>query len=484
MSGLLTRLKHLAPRGAYSRHVALLAGGTAFGQGIVVLFSPLLTRIYTPFDFGILATFSSFISVLLVVLSLRYEQAIPLPKQRYEALALLGLSLGLVVTITAIITLLLWALDGLLRQALGPVALYLWLLPLGLIGAGLYQALNYWALREQAFSPIARTRLSQGLGMVVTQLVLGMAGAGSAGLLIGDIVGRASGSWGLLTLLRGVPARELFDVGNIFRVATRYVRFPLFSTGAAFLNVLSRQLPFIFLPSLFGNEVTGFFALAYRSLGLPSMLIGQAVGQVFFSKAAQLKSNPDKLAEFTVRTALGLLAFGIAVFGIIIVGGASVFEIVFGGAWKQAGFYAQILAPWYMLWLVSSPLSNLLAIREWQGASLAFASIELLSRGMALWLGWRLQSDSLMVGFMSLVGTGISLAATVWFLQAGYVSLSHAFVSAMPIVLGGLIYIFSLWMAMKLLGLWGFGAAVAVAGWGFYRWVKRLKLFAIEGEES
>lgn len=481
MRNILTWMRHRLSQSAFLRSVLILVGGTALGQGIVVLLAPVLTRIYTPADFGVLATFASIISVVVVVLSLRYEQAIVLPEQRRVAVALMGLSLSLIFMLSFAIAIVLWIIRDILLRLGGFHADFLWLLPLGLLGAGLYQVMNFWALRVQAFGYIARTRLVQGFGMVLTQLGLGLAGLGSIGLLIGEVVGRVGGSWSLLVLLRGVTLRELFDIQQMLYAAKRYLRFPLYNAWAALLNTLSLQLPFLMLPSLFNNEVAGFFVLAYRVLGLPSFLVGQAVGQAFLSRAAMLKSVPEELAKLTTRTALGLLALGIAVFTIIAIGGAGLFGLFFGESWRQAGVYAQIMAPWYMLWLVSSSLSGLLAIREWQGAGLAFTVVELLTRGLALWVGAGLHSDVFTVALVSLAGVAISLMALIWFLRAGYVDLGYIAPRALSLLGVGLVYASFLWILREMLGLWGLLGAIPIAGLGSYWWVKRGEGWGVKG---
>ena len=67
------------PGGAFARGVVTLASGTAAAQLLTVLALPLITRLYSPADYGTLAVYSSTITLLLVVASLRYEVAIPLP---------------------------------------------------------------------------------------------------------------------------------------------------------------------------------------------------------------------------------------------------------------------------------------------------------------------------------------------------------------------------------------------------------------------
>lgn len=103
MNGLLVRLERWLPRGSFVRNVAVLAGGTAAGQAIVVLASPVLTRLYTPEDFGVLAVYASLLCVLSTVATLRYELAIPLPKRDEDAAALVVLCLVIVLGMSLLV---------------------------------------------------------------------------------------------------------------------------------------------------------------------------------------------------------------------------------------------------------------------------------------------------------------------------------------------------------------------------------------------
>jgi len=458
------------PKKQFFSHVTVLAGGTALGQAFIVLFSPILTRIYTPDALGILANFISLLSIFQVVLSLRYEQAIPLPEEQDEALALFDFCLLMVIFLTLVITFSLWILKTQIKQMLTIKFSYLLILGFGLIGAGLYQTFSLFALRKQAFGYMAFTRLIQAILIIAIQIGFGVARSGFVGLLIGEAVGRVICNIGFIPLMKTGTSRRVFKLPQMIRVAKRYIRFPLLNTWAALINVLSLQLPFILLPVFFTMEVTGFFALAYRALALPSILIGQAVGQVYFSKATLVKNNPQELAYLTERTSLALFSIAIGVFGIVLAGGPTIFGIVFGRAWIQAGIYAQILVPWYIIWLVSSPLSNIITVREWQGSGLIFAFIELASRWLALWMGFKFRSDRLTIILISFTGVIISLITTIYFLYAGYVKFRHYLNKSLPLFIGALAYIFSLWAAIRILGLWGFSIIIILASLWFFWW--------------
>ena len=203
IKGLTNWVRSLFPSSDFSRNVGLLAGSTALAQAIALLTSPILTRIYTPEDFGVLAVFTSFLTMLTVVATLRYDMAIPLPEHDDEAVCVLHLCFIIVICSVAMVGLGAWG-TGYLATSWATVvssALYVWLLLIAVFGAGVYQTFRYWAVRKGAFGAIARSTISQGLGRGVAQVGLGFLGIRPLGLLVGQVLGQilGGGSLALIT---------------------------------------------------------------------------------------------------------------------------------------------------------------------------------------------------------------------------------------------------------------------------------------------
>jgi lipopolysaccharide exporter len=420
------------PGGAFGRHVVTLASGTAIGQFLLFLAVPVLTRIYSPADYGALAVFASTLQMLVVLASLRYEFAIPLPEDEDVARSLLGLTFVLLAAMASLVSLLVWLAGDAYVSAVNVPALrpYLWLIPVGFLGAGAYQAISFWAIRHREFNRVARTKLSQGIGQVLAQVGLGFAGMGVGGLLIGDVVGRVAGGGGLLLLALRERGRSRITPASLLGVVTRYRRFPLLTTSAGLLAIGGLQLPSIVFAAGFGVAAAGLYGLSYKMLVLPTMLVGHAVHQVFLSRAAMVAREPARLRQLTERTALSLFAGGLPVFGVVALGGPQIFGTVMGSEWEQAGRYAQVLAPWFVGWLVTHPLSGLFTVREWQASALAFTAFEFALRLAALLLGIRLGSPLLAVGLISASGVIISIISIMRFMHAGYSSIRRVLAPA------------------------------------------------------
>lgn len=349
--------------------VAVVVGGAAFAQAITVAVTPALTRLYLPADYGVLAVYVSLLSFPSVIASLRYEYAVPLPKDKVDAANALVLSQGLVVGLSIVVGAAGWILrDDIARWTQTPaLAPYMWLIGLGMLWAGTYRVLTYWAIRKQAFGQIAKTRLSQGLGQAVTQLGMGLLGVRPAGLLVGSMVGQGAGCTSLAVLAWNQDRKALQQVSweGIRRVAWRYRRFPLFSI-TAILNIAGLRLPALLVAALFGSAVAGRFALVMRVLGWPMQFVGTAVSQVYTGEASRLaRENPAGLYGLLMRTTRRLALLGLSVLGAGLLA-PFFFGFVFGEGWREAGVYCQIMAPMLYAQLVVSPTSALASIVERQ----------------------------------------------------------------------------------------------------------------------
>jgi O-antigen/teichoic acid export membrane protein len=379
-------VKHIPHSGGFARNVAVLAGGTALGQGLVVVFAPLLSRLYSPADFGNLAIYSSVLSVLSVVVSLKYELAIPLPKEDSSAYSLMALSMLLAFVTTACVAGLMWGFGPSVVAWAGLPSFegYLWLVPLGLFGTAIYQTLSYWSVRKKAFETIARTKVRQNVGMVSVQLVTAFLAHGALGLLVGDIAGRFLGSGTLAGGLELEQARKT-HWRDVRSVARTYARFPEVMLWAGLSNILAMQIPFFLLPKFFLLEKVGMYFFAYRILALPVTLLSAAVSQVFFAEIAQA-SDSQKMRETTQSVADLLLTIGLPLYLGLLVIGPRAFSLFFGVVWTGAGQYAVWLAPMLILRLVGSSLSSLLTVGGRYAEALFFTVVELCTSIVCIWI--------------------------------------------------------------------------------------------------
>ncbi|MFP3982445.1 MAG: oligosaccharide flippase family protein [Desulfurivibrionaceae bacterium] len=441
-------IQKLLPSNRFARSVSVLAGGTAAGQAIVVAASPILTRLYSPEDFGVLAVFASLLGILGVIASLRYQLAIPLPESDEEAANVTVLSLLVVLGMALLTAAIAIPFRQPIADALNSplLAEYIWLLPLGLLLMGVYQVFSYWAIRTRAFSAIARTKLTQSISMVAVQIT-GYA-LGPLALLIGRIFGQAAGTTTLGSLALG-KRREAFrhmTRSGIREAACRYYNFPLYSSWAGLLNSGGTQLPPILFSMFYGPGAAGHYMLAHRIIALPMTLLGRAIADVFMPDAVEALRE-SRLRDSVVLVHKNLARIVLPPAAMLFIVAPDLFRIAFGPDWEEAGHMVRWLTPMLFLQFIVSPLSRIFVALERQRLSLALQGnlflLRLGSLAIAGYLGIALLDAVFWYGIASAVGffvyvylianiTDISLLS---FIRSWVLCLPWVFIVSFPVLI-------------------------------------------------
>ncbi|MBW8302893.1 MAG: oligosaccharide flippase family protein [Brevundimonas sp.] len=376
----------------FIRSVGLLAGAAVIGQALMLAVTPLLTRLYSPADFGIFAAFSASMSLISVISSLRYELAIPLMRNDRSARSMLVSALGLnaLTAVAAMVAVLLWREDFARLLNAPRLSGYLLLIPLGILGAGSYRALNLWTLRKQAFAVIAQTKLLQSASNVVVQIMGGFGGLGAIGLIVGHIMGFTAGS---LRLARDVAFRKHSVRSPAHRrraagLLAGHVRFPKFDVPASLANFLSAQLPNLALVAMFSPAVAGIYFLAERVLTAPMSIVSQALGQTVLA-GARGTIREGRIVRQTLLVVLGLVAMVSLPVVIVVAEGEYLFATIFDETWRQAGVYGAWLMPGFAVQFIYSSISTALTATRGQRTNLFIHISLLVLKIVALWVGYR-----------------------------------------------------------------------------------------------
>lgn len=394
---------------SFASDVLKLVSGTAFAQGLTILASPFLTRLYGPEAFGTLALFVSITSIIGVIACLRYELAIMLPESDEEAANLLGVSLCFVVLISILSIPIVWfgrpiILDLLKAPQLGA---YLWLVPPMVFFSGLFLAFNYWNSRTKHFGRLSVARVFQSVTTTGTQLGAGYASYGSGGSLIGaSVLGFAMSS---LVLGRQIwrddnhLLRKSINWHGMTQGVKHYSKFPLYDTWASLFNIISWQLPALLLSAFFSASVVGYYALAFRLMSLPMNFIGKSISQVFFQRAS-VSINNGTFAEVVEKTFSNLFKISILPILILTLTGQDIFVLAFGEEWRESGIYLQILGGWSFFWFISSPLSTVFSVLEKQKHLLYIQIGIFISRLVSLMIGGYIGNEKLALALFSVSG--------------------------------------------------------------------------------
>lgn len=399
------------PRPALLRATLTLLAGGAAAQLLPLLAGPLLTRLYTPVEFGWYHLFAAVAANVAVVACARYEFALPLARDGAEADTLRALCLWLLLATGA-----LCAVAGAVWALVLAQAWPLWL-PLAVLAWGGLSLATLLATRAQRFHALAASRVVQHGGGALAQLAAGWAQAGVAGLIAAPLVAAAAAIGWL-----GLPLRGWRAVGwpCLRDVARRHRDFPLLNTPHAFAGALQDSLSVALIAATHGAAAAGFWGLALRYLKAPATLVGSAVSQALYpslaaapavgpapTRAARPAADPG--ARDAVRRVMLVLAVPAALLVLLLWALAPpAFAWAFGERWREAGDLGRALALYVGVHFIASPLGVVTMAWQAQGWALKVALVGQACFLAALAAGLRL-------GGLNGAGWGVSLAMAAFF---------------------------------------------------------------------
>lgn len=376
---------NLNANGGFLKSASILIRGTVLAQIISVISLPILTRLYSPEEYSILGIFTAIVSILSVVACLRFEIAIPIPKNQETAKALFYLACLSSTMLMLISYMILYLAYPILQDIniIKQLSIWIWLIPLGAYLASIYSAVQYWNIRQKSFQTISNTRITQSVLSNTSSIIYGAYLGGVGGLIIGQVLNFSGGIFKL-------GKRALYDFKKIKHTNLKstfflYKKFPVFSTIEALANTSALQLPIIIIGVfLIGPEV-GFLMLSMRILGIPMGLIGTSLSQVYLANAPE-QNRRGYLYKYTLQIILKISKLAAIPFILLFVFSPFIFKHILGEEWGKVGIYIMFMTPWYFAQILSSPVSMSLHIINKQNVALFLQVFGFLLRVIGLFL--------------------------------------------------------------------------------------------------
>lgn len=400
----------------FIRNVIVLTSGTAAAQAIGIILSPVITRLFGPEAYGLMGTFSAMVTIIAPVAALTFPIAIVLPKNDTEAKGLIRLSMVITIVISIFAGLLLIFFHEQIVHIfnLDSIASFLFLLPFVIFSAGFLQIIEQWLIRTKQFHVSAKATFLQallihggkvGVGLfypVAWVLIIFTALAQGLKAVLLMFLSRKSGRNRIL-----FTAKEKVSFKFLFK---KYNDFPLFRAPEVFLNAISGSLPVLLLTSFFGPASAGFYSIGRTVLNLPSQIIGQSVGDVFYPRISEAAHNGENLTRLIKKATVSLGLVGIFPFGLIILFGPWLFAFVFGSEWYTAGEYARWIALWSFFGFMNRPSVRALPVLSAQAFHLMYTGFMLVTRVLVLAVGFFVfSSDIVAIALFGISGAILNI---------------------------------------------------------------------------
>ncbi|WP_177220216.1 lipopolysaccharide biosynthesis protein [Agrococcus baldri] len=336
---------------------------------MLLLATPILTRLYDATDFATLAVVTAIATVLGGLATLSLERALSLPEKVETALALTRVAMLSTAAVGLISTGLAWLFRREVASLLNAPELtdLWWVAPATGSVLAFQSVVSAWMIRWQNYGALGFRNAIQGFVQAAWSILFGLGGFGSIGLATSLGAGRLTAA---LVTWRPTSAVRRESMATALRA---YRRFPLVNSWARLANQLGLQAPTLLIVGLYGPLAAGLYALTIRTIASPVGVIVDAAAQYFEGRFAQMLRDRERgLAAFVASTSARFAGLGVAPAAVLLLTAPTLFGLIFGPEWRDAGVIAQIVVISALAQLVVTPVTRALVMLGRQRTQLAW----------------------------------------------------------------------------------------------------------------
>lgn len=414
-------LKKLKPKSEFSRNVLTLMTGTTIAQAIPIAISPILTRIYTPEDFGVFALFLAIVGFFSSVASLRYEQAILIPKRDEDAINIfaLGFIIVLLISLSLLFVIILFNDNFVNYLNNEAISNWLYLIPITVFIIGIFNLLILFNNRKKKYQIISNATVLKSIVLATVQISVGFLKTGVDGLIIGQVVSQFFANIKLIkSILKDKILLSKIDRFKMITLAKKYANFPKFQVPHTMLNTFSSNLPIYIFTPFFGALMVGLYSLSTRIVFTPLMIIAGASAKVYSQNITTLYSQKQDTYYFTIHFIKSLFIKIIIPYVIFIIFAPEIFGFVFGERWTEAGIYSQILSPWMFLNVLVSTVSFIPSLVNKQKKAFFVSILQLFLTIIAIVIGVLNNSIYMSLVFFCILNSLVLIYNLRWMIYA------------------------------------------------------------------
>ena len=334
-----------------------LSSSSALLMFLPLLVTPILSRLYTPEDYGDWGVFSSVFYIINSFLFLSYENTIVKSNRKEDVPVLLGLC-AIVASIIILLTIVVFSLGKLLNISFFDNYPSLTLLVTLLSAQAIHTLANNVANREKKYGLMSISNVIGGISQASLRIALGMYPLVSYGLIIGNVFAQIITT--LFIVVGLIYSISIYwkevTFSKIKEQATSNWKFPLFDAPARFVELSLSNFALIIMTFFWDKSRIGCYSMVTQFIILPISIVGSAMGSVFYRELSENIDNKEIITK-TTRNACRIsffLSFLPLVF--FVLGGDYLLALVLGSKWEASGTMALCLCIYSVPLILSEPL--------------------------------------------------------------------------------------------------------------------------------
>lgn len=350
----------------YFKNVMRQSSGNIIAQIISLLSLPLITRIFDPGAFAEYRIFIELMPICAIVCSFKFEHCIMLESSDIRARILAHFVV--LYSFFALLLLYLMVLPFIYFTITSMRFELLWVLPLAGFLTVTSQAFLFLDQRREDFTKSGIVEVLNKTFNNAFVILFSLFSKSSIILALGMCLGLLI----KLSYLRPNPKKIIRSITRIRILFMKILYEGDYLKRICFLNLsdvllsIVRIAPILFISAIYGEDSAGQFGLITAALVFPTVILGRAVGQVFYQKAASSFNSKTQITRLFIYNLVVLGFIGLFGYSLIFLFGKEIFTLIFGERWELAGELAQVYSIAGWMSFVSIPFERTaLVVNAW-----------------------------------------------------------------------------------------------------------------------
>ncbi|MEN0456528.1 type 8 capsular polysaccharide synthesis protein Cap8K [Staphylococcus aureus] len=349
----------------------ILSSGIA--QVILIITTPIITRLYSPTEFGEFTIFSNIAMILIPIINARYDLLIVNTKNDRSANILSQIS---------------FLISLLILLILIPIfAISAWLYPnfildfifiiIMLFLVSLTNIFTNYLNKERKYKVLSLINVFRAGSMALLQIIFGLLALGSLGLIIGFSLSYIAGiTLGYKTFKKHFNiVRDKEETKALFLENKNQL---VYSTPSILLNSLSFSVVVFFIGILYTNTEVGIYGMAIRVLGIPVTIISLGLSKIFMQQANDYYIEYGNFRNLLLKFSSILVIVSIILYVPLYLFSEELVNILLGHSWGDAITVIKIVIPLFVIRLIVSTVSLSVIVLQKQQLELILQALFLI----------------------------------------------------------------------------------------------------------
>lgn len=333
----------------FVRNVFILISGSTIAVLIPVFLSPVISRLFTPSDFGIFSIYSTFVTIISAFITLRYELSVMVPRGTRNILNIFVLCI-IVIFVNMIILFIIVIIIGKKNifgffnaSDLEDKIIYLFF---GILLSSILQVVCYVLNRFKSYKLLSVNRVASVIISSFSKVILGYKNLGSIGLVISHLIEISFSNVNMgYRLFFKYLKNQKFSLKKIYILGKNYIRFPLFNLPCDIVYLLASYIHIFLFLKYFTEDIVGIISFTSKVILVPLMIFASSFSHVFFQRISEF-NDIEKLRKFYLNSLFLILLITPIVILIGYIIPITTIAEIFGNEWRELHKYIFPITIW------------------------------------------------------------------------------------------------------------------------------------------